>query len=231
MKKFYLHNETEQTGPFDIDDLKTKNINKNTPIWYEGLADWTTAERVDELKDLFMTATPPPFVTKQTPPPVKKPLQQQTVTTKKKSNTLGKVLTSIGAVGAILIVAIIIIGNMNKSGGANPQSYQEKVMSIEEVERSQPTNFLSADGTYHENFWGNKFKVNCTITNKATVAAYKDAVVRVTYYTKTKTVLGSKDYTIYEMFPPSSTKTVELEIENYQNVNSIGWDVIRATAN
>ena len=28
MKKYYLHNGTDQQGPFDIEDLKTKNITK-----------------------------------------------------------------------------------------------------------------------------------------------------------------------------------------------------------
>lgn len=165
--------------------------------------------------------------------------QQNTQTTQQSAPT-PKETTPKNKVGrTILIVAIVLIGifaalalinNINQSGNSydSGDSYQEKVMTVEEIERSQPVNFLSADGTYRENFWGNKFKVSCKITNKATVATYKDAVVRVTYYTKTKTVLGSNDYTVYETFPPNSTKTVELKIDNYRDVNSIGWDVISA---
>jgi hypothetical protein len=48
MKKYYLHDELGQQGPLDIEELKIKNITKETPIWYEGLADWTTAESVSE---------------------------------------------------------------------------------------------------------------------------------------------------------------------------------------
>lgn len=36
MKKYYLHDGTEQFGPFDLDELKTKNINCQTPNWYDG---------------------------------------------------------------------------------------------------------------------------------------------------------------------------------------------------
>lgn len=117
------------------------------------------------------------------------------------------------------------------SSDATTASYQEKVMSVEEIERSQPANFLTADGTYNSNFWGDKLKVHGTITNSATVATYKDALVRVTYYSKTNTELGSKEYTIYDFFPAHSTKKFELKIDNYQNVNSIGWDVISAVPN
>jgi len=107
-------------------------------------------------------------------------------------------------------------------------SYEEKVMSVEEEELSQPTKFLNAGGTYNENLLGNKLKVHGEITNRATVARFKDAVVRITYYSKTKTVLGSKDYTIYEIFAPNSTTNFELKIDNYQDVYSIGWEVISA---
>ena len=84
---------------------------------------------------------------------------------------------------------------------------------------------------YNENFWGDKIKVHGVVKNKATVATYKDAVVRVTYYSKTKTELGNKEYTIYEVFPPNSEVKFELKIENYKDVSTIGWDVIQAKAN
>lgn len=104
MKKFYLHNGTEQTGPFDIDDLRSKNINKDTPIWYDGLSEWTKANNIDELKELFKTLTPPPFgETKKTPPPINKPTEQASVTppTKNKKSYIRLI------VAAIILVLII----------------------------------------------------------------------------------------------------------------------------
>ena len=113
--------------------------------------------------------------------------------------------------------------------GAPQETYQQQVMSVEDIERSQPTNFLSAAGTYNTNFWGTKFKVHMIITNKATVATYKDAVVRITYFSKTQTELGHEDHTVYELFPPHSTVTMDLKIDAYKNVSSLNWDVISAT--
>jgi hypothetical protein len=241
MKKYYLHNGTDQQGPFDTEDLKAKLIDKETPIWYDGLSDWTTAGKIDELKDFFKTTTPPPFTTKQTPPPpINKQTAQtetkqnatQTVEQKKKSN-VGKTVAIVAVFLIVIVGGLVILDNMNKGSGygTGGDTYQEKVMTVEEIERSQPTNFLTADCKYNENFWGTKINVHGVIKNTATVATYKDAVVRITYYSKTETELGSKDYTIYETFPPHSTTNFELKIENYKNVNSIGWDVIQATAN
>ena len=73
MKKFFIHNDTEQLGPFDINDLKLRDIHGETPIWYDGLENWTTASMVVELKEILKTATPPPFNQhKTTPPPIPK---------------------------------------------------------------------------------------------------------------------------------------------------------------
>ncbi|MDD4236717.1 MAG: hypothetical protein PHF99_11945 [Bacteroidales bacterium] len=195
--------------------------------------DSLTPERLTAIANRFVSSTEQKTnteqkdtqATQQSNPPPKG-------STPKKKNRTGKIILIIAIVLIGIFAAIAIISNINQNGSGHNSgdNYQEKVMTVEETERSQPTKFLSATGTYRENFWGDKFKVDCKITNKATVATYKDAVVRVTYYTKTKTVLGSNDYTIYETFPPNSTKTVEIQIENYKNVNSIGWDVISAKA-
>jgi GYF domain 2 len=237
MKKYFLHNGTEQRGPFDIADLKSENISKETPIWFDGITEWTSASKIEELKSLFIV-TPPPFTTKSptSAPPIRKTETKQSETfyqPKKEKSTSSRY--------ALIFVGILLLGglglflanrNNSNSGGGYveiPQTYEEQVMTLEETENSQPTNFLTADGNYNENFWGNKLKVHGKIINKATVASYKDALVKVTYYSKTNTEIGSKEYTIYEMFPPNSTTNFELKIENYKEVNSIGWDVINAS--
>ena len=204
-----------------IEELQDDEKDALTPEYLTAIANRFVSSN-EQKPDTKQQNNPTPQ--QPTAPPKEPPL--------KKKNDTGK---------AILISALVIIGifaivalmnNLSQSGSSYGlgESYQEKVMTIEEIERSQPTNFLFADGTYRETFLGNKIKVNCVITNRATVATYKDAVVRVTYYTKTQTVLGSNEYSVYEVFPPNSTKTIELKIDNYSNVNSIGWDVISASS-
>jgi|SRR6185437_5420887 len=126
---------------------------------------------------------------------------------------------------------LIIVVGLFACGNNNGSTYQQKVQSVEEIEHAQPTNFLTASGTFNPTLFGNNLKVHGVIKNKATVATYKDAVVKVTYYSKTNTSLGSNSYTIYDFFPPNAEKTFELKIDNYQDVSTIGLDVIRATPN
>ena len=120
--------------------------------------------------------------------------------------------------------------NHSSSSSDKPKSPEELRQELLRQEQFKPTEYLSASGTYRQNFWGDKLKINCEITNKATMATYKDAVIRITYYSKTNSIIGQDDQTVYEIFPANSTKTVQLKINNYKDVSEIGWDVISASA-
>ena len=118
----------------------------------------------------------------------------------------------------------------DSSTSITEESYNQKVISVEETELSQPTTFLRAGGNYNKNLIGTKLKVHGTITNSASVATFKDAVVQITFYSATKTELFNKNYTIYDYFPPHSTVEFELKTENPRDVESIGMAVISARA-
>jgi hypothetical protein len=118
MKKYYLHSGNGQEGPFDVEELKAKNIDKNSPIWYEGLSEWTTAGKVEELKGAYRVS-PPPFETKVQPPPLSKSDQEfvDTVKAQKPSSavrvvgTIAIILIGIG--GAFFILSLFINGGSN----------------------------------------------------------------------------------------------------------------------
>lgn len=105
MKNIYLSSNNGQEGPFEIADLKSHNINSDTMVWFEGMADWKRASEVNEFKDyiistppplhkeippdtnlnkLFELLTPPPPLKQNTPPPINKPL----VTNEVKSSSI-----------------------------------------------------------------------------------------------------------------------------------------------
>lgn len=68
MKKYYLHNGTESSGPFDIEELKAKKITKASPVWFEGMQHWKTAGEIPELTRLFIAVPPPITVFSASPP-------------------------------------------------------------------------------------------------------------------------------------------------------------------
>lgn len=63
LNKYYVAVGESKTGPFSIDELKTKNITRDTLVWTEGMADWKRAGDVSELSDLWSSRSdlPPPI--------------------------------------------------------------------------------------------------------------------------------------------------------------------------
>lgn len=219
MKKYYLHNGTENIGPFDLEELKSRSITKNTQVWCKGMEDWKNANEIEELKTILAVV----------PPPIgKKVVTNMPPVIKQKTNWFrwfGKMLL----ITLLFVMAIGAISSYNESKN-NVPTYEESVMTIAQMEASEPSNYLSADGTYHPNFLGDKLKINGVIHNKATVTTYKDVVIAVIFYSKTNTEIGREQYTIYDYFVPNSKKGFTLKVKNYSNIASIGWNVANAVA-
>jgi len=54
MTCYFIKDQDKELGPFTIKQLKAKSIKKDTPVWFAGLEEWTTASQVYELKELFV---------------------------------------------------------------------------------------------------------------------------------------------------------------------------------
>jgi len=74
MEYYYLKNRFRY-GPVKFEDLKSKDIKKDTLVWYEGLKDWTKAGEIKELKELFKVI-PPPIPPPPIPPPPPAPKKE-----------------------------------------------------------------------------------------------------------------------------------------------------------
>jgi hypothetical protein len=64
MNAYFIHTGSEQTGPYTLEELKSKGISKDSLIWREELTDWIKAGELPELNVLFIPV-PPPFVKKE----------------------------------------------------------------------------------------------------------------------------------------------------------------------
>lgn len=101
MKKYFLHNGTESSGPFDLEELKVKKITKSTPVWHEGLDKWKTAGEIESLETIFVVV-PPPY--NQVPnSPIK--LEKK----EKKKRILGLSKNTFFVVLGVLIISIFTI--------------------------------------------------------------------------------------------------------------------------
>ncbi|MET0637474.1 MAG: DUF4339 domain-containing protein [Chitinophagaceae bacterium] len=62
MNFYFLHDGLNHQGPFTIEQLKAKSLNRDTPVWTEGLGDWSAIREIPELvRELNLLPSPPPF--------------------------------------------------------------------------------------------------------------------------------------------------------------------------
>lgn len=57
--KFFIVENNQQAGPFTVEEMALRGITPSTPVWREGMADWTPAGNVPELASLFAAAPAP----------------------------------------------------------------------------------------------------------------------------------------------------------------------------
>jgi len=289
MNKYFLHDEQNQLGPFDKSELKERKVTADTPIWHEGLTDWTTAGELPELKELFVIV-PPPFkkvetnfdANSKTVPPFTKTQEPKKVETAKKFK-LG--LFHYLAILGIVLIAIISYfvysksqdkiaqaeteaaaanaslaetqQNLEKEKDNLKQAEQERQRVEEEKqkteqekqrviaeqnnpqilrenllkkEQSSPTTYLRGSGTLQENITQQPdlfhhtekdgYIIRGYVRNNATLARYKDVVILINYYTKTRTLLGSKEFFIPDYFNPRSTTNFGRQVRGFDSLHT-----------
>ena len=54
--EFFIIMNDQQQGPFTLEQMSNLSIMADTPVWHEGLSDWTTADNVPELSHLVAYA-------------------------------------------------------------------------------------------------------------------------------------------------------------------------------
>jgi len=53
MEQYYYTDGKERYGPFSLDQLRERNIGKETLVWKEGMPDWVAAKNLNDLQSLF----------------------------------------------------------------------------------------------------------------------------------------------------------------------------------
>lgn len=74
---FWLHINGNRIGPLTIEQVREMNISPDTPVWYQGLADWTPASQAPLTAHLFNIA--PDQVMPENEPVAQQAIEQQPV--------------------------------------------------------------------------------------------------------------------------------------------------------
>lgn len=111
----------------------------------------------------------------------------------------------------------------------HPKTAEELRAELLAQEQSAPEQYLQVSGTHRRNFI-NQLVLEGDIANTATLAHYKDPVLLVTWFSKTGTELGTKQYPVYELVKAQGSAHYKLKTSAPDYVVAAGTSVATATA-
>ena len=239
MKKYYIHQNDRQEGPFSLEELRSKHLSGDCPIWYDGLPEWTTVREIAEVNELIPVA-PPPFKHKSYSS-VWRFLKFAAIvfllslgimainSTVNKSNSNVNTSNTISASVDPQQKKVKAVEEIEKPASKDPN--KKKEMTVEEIEKADPLRFISASAQSRETLFGKKFVLNMKIENSATITKYKDVVVKIEYVSATNSVVNTEERRFDEIFPPHSTKNYEFKISKPSESSKVRVSVIQAKVN
>lgn len=125
-----------------------------------------------------------------------------------------------------------------------PKTPEELKMELASQEKTDPLTYLSIDATMREDqvltreeglFHSAEYSpdgntIHGTIKNTATIAKFKDVVLRVTFYSQTETAIESKDYVVYEFYSPNTSTDFNLKVYPPEAMAKFGIEIVDAKA-
>lgn len=141
MEYFIIDKNGQQAGPFSLDQLAQKAITPETLVWAQGMADWTPAWKVEELKTVLEAAeairdneATQEEATTGTVPPSYQPEQPQ----KKSSKTLWKIILG------LVVFIILMLAVTNPGADAHKEKVRTEVSkAVEKATATTDNNFFS----------------------------------------------------------------------------------------
>jgi ABC-type Fe3+-hydroxamate transport system substrate-binding protein len=128
---------------------------------------------------------------------------------------------------ALILVSFVFAacaGDEKANEANNKDKYEQTKETLEQTEKKNPKRFLTVEGSDRKNLIGQRV-IKGTISNKASVASYKDVDIELSFYSETGALLEKDHEIIYETitagnstnfktkyFAPKGTDSVVMKI-------------------
>jgi hypothetical protein len=107
------------------------------------------------------------------------------------------------------------------------ESYQITKEQLLNKEQKDPAAFLSVSGKNKKNIVGQTV-IRGTVSNKASVATFKDVDIKLSFYSKTKALLETDKETIFEILEPGESKAFKTKYFAPKGTDSVTLEVLGA---
>ncbi|WP_207534853.1 DUF4339 domain-containing protein [Desertivirga arenae] len=178
MKKYFTHNGVKEEGPFTLAELSSKGIKADTPIWFDGLTNWTVASLIPELEPLLApkpkpAPIPPPFKQQKVAPPVvnqpkvaapaprqqkAKPTSNLAVEEEKEGKTNFKVYLWVLGLTLAFFIFVITKSDDARLPAMAQEQVEEDTVAVERTEEQERDQALENDKMIARNDWASNVK-------------------------------------------------------------------------
>jgi hypothetical protein len=117
--------------------------------------------------------------------------------------------------------------NDAQKASTEKEVYEKTKESLQEKEEKNPQNFLFVDGNDKRNLLGQTV-IKGSVTNKASVAVFKDVDINLSFYSKTHALLETDKETVFEVLHPGETKNFKTKYFTPKGTDSVALAVLGA---
>lgn len=251
-KQYYYYDGQKQVGPVSFDQLKSF-VKNDTLVWHAELPEWTKASLLPELSELLKKIPPPlPFVENGTignDNPAQEHIKKNSGNANRK-RMKNFIWISIGIIvlGCIITLGIFILPEINNDNYRNrsdsndienvefeespprEKTPEELRQELYDKEKRNPLSYLSVSYSLDYKVFSGEDVIKGYIYNTATMASFKDVVLKVTYKSGTGTTLSTEDFVVYQYVYPSNSASFKIKTYSPSNTKQINVEVKSAKA-
>lgn len=132
----------------------------------------------------------------------------------------------------IMLCFVFIACNSNKKDdpAKDKDKYQQTKETLEQTEKKNPKRFLTVDGHDRKNLIGQRV-IKGTVSNKATVASFKDVDIELSFFSKTGTLLEKDHEVVYETIAPGESTSFKTKYFAPKGTDSVAMVIVGAKVN
>lgn len=128
----------------------------------------------------------------------------------------------------LLAIIMFVLFSCNSGEVKNSKvSYELTKKELLSKEQKAPEDFLNVTGNNKRNLLGQTV-IKGKVTNKATVAVFKDIDIQLSFYSKTKALLETDKETIFEQLKPGEIKDFKTKYFAPKGTDSVALKILGA---
>jgi hypothetical protein len=127
----------------------------------------------------------------------------------------------------ILFSAAFLFACNSENAAKEKESYRETKSSLLKKEEKNAAAFIVVKGNSKKNIVGQTV-VKGTLTNKASIATFKDVNIKLSFYSKTKALLETDKETVFQILNPGESQDFKTKYFAPKGTDSVGLEVLDA---